>query len=397
MNERDALATSEALHQRVRSFARSALAAVSGVAAQTPGGGASPESFELLALDIARFQAEHNPALARLWRHHGAHLGALVDVPAVPADAFRLGRVATFPAALDAAAFQTSGTTGGAGRHVFRTLDTYRELSVSWGTRSLLGAESPGRHTVLALAPAFEPERRSSLGYMMQALMTTLDGRALAGSGGFEPLEPGRWLISEGAVDVESLRRGAALAAGRGEPVLLLATSFALVWLLDRLGGAELPLPEGSSVMFTGGFKGRARSVEHGELGAAICRAFCIRPARLIGEYGMTELSSQLYDTGFDPGGAPSLFFEPPWLRVTPVDPISLAPVPEGEIGLAEFTDLANVDSALKVLTQDRVRREGRGLVLLGRQAGARLRGCSLAVELLAAWQPAGAARGAAR
>jgi hypothetical protein len=47
--------------------------------------------------------------------------------------------------------------------------------------------------------------------------------------------------------------------------------------------------------------------------------------------------------------------------------------------------DLANVDSALAVLTQDRVRRVQGGIVLCGRQPGARLRGCSLAVEALGA------------
>jgi hypothetical protein len=380
---------SDALHARVRRFARGAL--------DRPGGADAPEpleAFETLALDIARFQAEHNPALARLCRHHGARLDTLQELPAVPADAFRLGRVAAFPADQEVAAFQTSGTTGGSGRHVFRSLETYRELSVSWGARALLGAASRRRHTVLALAPAFAPERRSSLGYMMQEFMRAFDGRALAEAGRFDPLEVGRWLIRDGAVDVEGLRRGAALAAARGEPVLLLSTSFALVWLLDQLAGGALPLPEGSVLMFTGGFKGRVRSVDDAELGSAACRALGVAPPRLIGEYGMTELSSQLYDTGFA-SGAPSVFLEPPWLRVTPVDPISLVPVPEGEVGLAQFTDLANVDSALRVLTQDRVRRVSGGLVLLGRQAGARLRGCSLAVELLAAWQPAAhAARG---
>ena len=95
----------------------------------------------------------------------------------------------------------------------------------------------------------------------------------------------------------------------------------------------------------------------------------------------MTELSSQLYDGGAADGG--SVYVAPPWLRVTPVDPISLAPVPDGEVGLARFTDLGNIDSALNVLTQDRVRRVGTGIMLLGRQPGARLRGCSLAAEAL--------------
>jgi hypothetical protein len=197
-------------------------------------------------------------------------------------------------------------------------------------------------------------------------------------------LEPGRWLLANQRVDVAALRRGAELAQCRGEPLLLLATSFALVWLLDELGTAELPLPPGSTVMWTGGFKGRSRSVDAAELGRAICRALCIEPRRLIGEYGMTELSSQLYDRGASPAAEPTPFVEPPWLRVTPVDPISLEPVAPGEVGLARFTDLANVDSAINVLTQDRVRRVPGGITLVGRQTGARLRGCSLAVEALA-------------
>ena len=368
---------SEALHARVRAFARRTLA---------QDGGAAAGEFEALGLEIARFQAAHNPAVARLCRHRGARLERLDQVPPVPADAFRLGRVAAHAAADDVACFITSGTTGGAGRHVFRELDTYRELSVAGGRRALLGDAAGRPWTVLALAPRFEPERRSSLGYMMQQFMREFDGRALAGGAGFSPDEAGRWLLGEGRVDVAALRAGAEIAARRGEPLLLLATSFALVWLLDTLGGERLPLPPGSVLMLTGGFKGRARSVDAAELAAALCRAFELEPRRLIGEYGMTELSSQLYDGGLVAGAdAHSVFVEPPWLRVTAVDPVSLEPVAEGEIGLACFTDLANVDSALRVLTQDRVRRVAGGIELYGRQPGARLRGCSLAVELLAA------------
>jgi hypothetical protein len=380
---------SERLHARVRAYASRALQAPG---APAPGGA----EFDALALDIARFQAEHNPAFARLCRHHGARLDTLEAVPAVPADAFRLGRVAAHPELADVACFHTSGTTGGSGRHFFRSLETYRELSVSWGRRALSG---PGRCplpcTVLALAPPYEPERRSSLGFMMAELMRVLDGRALSG-GAFDANEPGRWLLAAGAVDVAGLRRGVALAQRRGEGVLLLATSFALVWLLDVLAGQPLPLPEGSVVMLTGGFKGRTRAVDERDLGAALSSALAVPPERLIGEYGMTELSSQLYDSGLHRGSdAPSVFVEPPWLRVTPVDPLTFRPLPAGQVGLARFTDLANVDSALNVLTRDLVRRVPGGIVLCGRAPGARLRGCSLAVELLAAWADGPAPAGA--
>jgi hypothetical protein len=225
---------------------------------------------------------------------------------------------------------------------------------------------------------------------MMQEFMREFDGHALAGEGPFEPLEPGRWLLAPGALDLEALRRGVERAQRLREPVLLLATSFALAWLLDALAGEQVALPPGSLVMQTGGFKGHARSLDDAALADALCGVLQLGRAQLIGEYGMTELSSQLYDGGFAQGfegqsaEGQSVFVEPPWLRVTPVDPITLLPVADGEVGLARFTDLANVDSSLAILTQDQVRRVPAGIVLLGRRPGASLRGCSLAAEALA-------------
>jgi len=372
-SEREA---SRALHARVRCFARESLER-----------GATSESFEQLALAIGRHQSAHNPIVARL---HGVRPAARDwgELPAVPADAFRLGRVACFAVGEERVRFATSGTTGVAGVHAFRTLDTYRELSLAWAGRQLLGG-SAAPATLLALAAPFEPERRSSLGFMMQELMREFDARPLVGQGPFDPLEPGRWLLGPGALDVRGLEQGIARAERSGERVVLLATSFALSWLLEALAGSRCPLPAGSVVMQTGGFKGHVRTLDDGALAAALCAALALHPAQLIGEYGMTELSSQLYDGGFAQGSAgQSVFVEPPWLRVTAVDPITLAPVREGEVGLARFTDLANVDSSLVVLTQDQVRRVPGGLVLLGRRPGAQLRGCSLAAEALSVAQP---------
>jgi hypothetical protein len=369
-------AASDALHARVRRFGRESLER-----------GSSSESFVELALALARHQRAHNPLLARLAGDRPLS-SDLNELPALPADAFRLGRVACFEPSQDCARFQTSGTTGGAGVHPFRTLDTYRELSVAWGRRCLSGG-STARATVLGLAAPFEPERRSSLGFMMQEFMRELDGRSLAGSGPFDPVEAGRWLLAPGTIDLEALRRGVERARRSGERVLLLATSFALSWLLDALAGARLPLPAGSVVMQTGGFKGHVRTLDDAALADALCQALSLPRTGLIGEYGMTELSSQLYDGGFAQGtGGQSVFVEPPWLRVTPLDPIDFAPVPEGEVGIACFLDLANVDSSLRVLTQDQVRRVPGGLLLLGRRPGAQLRGCSLAAEALESARP---------
>ena len=48
-----------------------------------------------------------------------------------------------------------------------------------------------------------------------------------------------------------------------------------------------------------------------------------------------------------------------------------------------KIIDLLNVDSAVAVLTQDRVRRVAGGFEILGRLPGAPPRGCSLAIDEL--------------
>jgi hypothetical protein len=83
-------------------------------------------------------------------------------------------------------------------------------------------------------------------------------------------------------------------------------------------------------------------------------------------------------------GGDPDLFVIPPAMRVRALDPETLAPRPAGRPGLLEIFDLANVGSALKVLTEDLGVVEGGGFRLLGRAAAVELRGCSLTAEELA-------------
>jgi hypothetical protein len=328
------------------------------------------EDFESLALDISRYQARWSPGHAQLAKLRGApeHLDA---IPAVPADAFRVTRVAIHPAEADVVRFATSGTTSGArGIHALRTTATYDALALGWGERAL-GSES---RTVIALAPDPGPTPTSSLAYMLRLFMQR-----------FAPGHAENWLLTDQGVDLDALR--SLLQSDRSKPALILATSFALVELLDRLGGSTLPTPEGSVVMQTGGFKGKTREVDADELRASVARTFAVPSDRIVSEYGMTELTSQLYD--FPKHGAPGLYRAPAWLRVSAVDPATLQPVAPGEPGFARFVDLGNVDSAVAIVTQDIVRVTEDGVELVGRQTGATPRGCSLAIEeLLAARKP---------
>jgi len=361
---------SEDLHCRVRAFARASLT-----------GAPCPESFEELALAIARHQASANRS-----RASRSGLGLFEELRPLPVDAFRVADVFAFAAADAAVCFRTSGTTSNAtGRHLLRTTQTYEELSVLSGRRALIDP-SKRQPWVVALMPRLGPTPTSSLGFMAQRFMVEFGGHAVDRSSDGEP-EP--WLLTAHGVDVAGLEANVRRASTLGRPVLLLATSFALVMLLDELRGRAVHLPPGSVVMQTGGFKGRTRNVAADELDERLVAALGEHP--IVAEYGMTELCSQLYDgaLGCELKGPRDVFLPPPWLRAVVLDPRTLTPLPRGEVGLAGFIDLANVDSAVYVVTQDLVQASGDGIRLIGRRPRAPLRGCSLAAEAL--WEGTGA------
>lgn len=362
------LGRSSSLHARARTF-------VDAFERGEPG-----PDFDAFATELARYQAHHASGYARLCRARGvdpAGLERAEDIPAVPTDAFKLARVATFDEAHEAVIFHTSGTTVGArGTHAMRDASTYERAAIAFGRRWLArDLDRPVPVVVLGPSPAASPD--SSLGHMCAGFVRVFGEPA--------PHEE-TWLLDGDTLDLSAFDSRVAFALAKGQPMLVLATSFALVHLLDALGDATFELPEGSRVMQTGGFKGKSREVSPEHLRAELARVFAIDERAIVAEYGMTELSSQFYEqTLFVSESRHGTYVEPPWARVIPVDPESLAPVPEGEVGIAKIIDLMNVDSAVAVLTQDRVRRlpAGEGFELLGRASGAPSRGCSIAIDEL--------------
>jgi hypothetical protein len=333
-----------------------------------------PEPFDALGVDIARFQAEHVAGYRRLCAARGVDPGraaALSALPAVPTDAFKAARVFAFEEATASQVFRTSGTTVGArGAHAMRDVATYDAAALA-SARATFAAGLASRLTVVVVGPSPEEASDSSLSHMCGRFVRAF---------GHPALPADTYFLRDGRLEVEALRaRIAGLPAGRA--ALVLATSFALVHLLDAVGTDVLALPAGSRVMQTGGYKGRSREVPAAELRAAAARLFAIDEGAIVGEYGMTELSSQLWEVPSAVGGARGVYVAPPWARVVPVDPETLAPVPDGAEGLARIEDLANVDSAVIVLAQDRVRRVAGGIELLGRVRGAPPRGCSIAID----------------
>jgi hypothetical protein len=365
-----AIRRSAALHERVRAFAR----ASEKERLVTPPG---EDTFESLALDIAQFQYDYCAGFARAVAASGRPLQSLSDIPLVTTDAFRYGRVAVHPPELDQALYYTSGTTADPGRHPVRDLKTKEDLSIVQAAPALFSGQSRG--IVVALATAPEEPARSSLAHMMELFMQHFDGRSLTPDptgATFDSRASFRWLLSPSGVDLDALHRAARIAVHRSEPLYLLATSFALLSAIEELDGAKLRTPSRTTVMLTGGFKGARAEIDEAELRRLACRTFSIEPESVVGEYGMTELSSQLFER---PGTG--RYQAPPWLHVRALNPVTYEEVSPGEPGLAHFIDLANVDSSLSVLTQDQVRIHDDGIELMGRAPRATPRGCSLPYE----------------
>ncbi len=315
--------------------------------------------FLTLALDLYRHQVARNPTYAAL--AEGAQPRSIAEIPAVPVALFQSLPLTCFPPEDATVVFRTSGTTGSA-RGVQRLRDTTLYDLGAWRHFWGSGAEERGRppSPVLASVASLCPtDADSSLGHMVARFASALGAAPPLALFGPDGLAPDAW---------------ARLSALPG-PTFLASTAFALDALFAQPGAIRLD--ERSLVMVTGGFKGREVRLDAPALYAAI-------PARLgaprvIGEYGMTELSSQLWTRPVPAGEVPGAFFAPHWMRVYTVDPASGAPTTGG--GLLRFVDLANVDSVLAIETMDLGRVDGSAVTLLGRLQGAEARGCSLRAE----------------
>lgn len=338
-------------------------------------GARDERAFDALASRIGAMQVARCDVHARLAARATRDGAARSEPVAVPTDVFRYADVSVLSGTPPLRTFRTSGTTSEAqGRHALRDLSLY-EISARHAAKHFLFPDTDAMDLV-SLVPDERVSPHSSLSYMV-ARFADWFCRDL------------RYVVGAGGLDHEALAAACERAESRARPVAILATSFALVHAEDALGDRRFRLPSGSRVMQTGGFKGRSREVSAEALRAAIVARYGVADAFVIGEYGMTELSSQLYETTLRHatiGDAPAgrAYGAMGWVRATVRDPETLAPRPAGERGLVRIDDLANVETAVAVLTSDLGTTDAHGrLVLHGRATGADARGCSIAADAL--------------
>jgi hypothetical protein len=335
-------------------------------------------AFLALARDLFAYHIANVEPYAAFARAAGFVAGRLPErveeIPAVPAAAFKDARLAAFPASETVAWFETSGTTlARGGRHELPTTRLYEAALLASFDRMLLADGARLRYLNLVPDPRERPH--SSLGFMMGAVARE-HGDGADG-----------WFVHGDALDARGFERAVARAHADGVAVCVATTAFALVALLDALAerGAVLPLPAGSRIMETGGFKGRSRVVDRATLYGEASARLGVPIASIVAEYGMTELSSQYYDDFASRSRIePRVKVAPPWLRAIVVDGDG-HPVADGVVGAVRHVDLANRGSVIAIETEDLGALVDGGLVLLGREQGAELRGCSLDAETLLA------------
>ncbi len=303
--------------------------------------------FEATALQLYRWQRAHNPAYDRFCAD--ASVSHWRDIPAVPTTLFRDIVFTCFDVETARTVFRTSGTTVGR-RGVVHLLDTeLYDLGSKRHAEAFLGP-LPDRGVSLVSTSA-----DSSLGHMCQAFVPGMETF-------FSPQE---------GVDASGAWRALSAMAKEHKPLFVPGTAFAFADLLDHPHD-PIALPAGSIVMITGGFKGRRVAVSGEDLALGISAR--LPGARIVGEYGMSELSSQMWSS---PAG--TAFHPPPWMRIQPVEPGTGLPAVRGQL---RFFDLANHQTVLAIETQDEGTLHADGSVTLhGRLAGQDPRGCSLTVE----------------
>lgn len=309
---------------------------------------------EALSLEVFRYQSMHCPVYSHwlnLLKLNPSKINNPSDIPFLPIEFFKQHDVKSGEF-IPEAVFESSSTGhAGVSKHHVRSLSSY----IASFTRSFdlfFGHHSAYCH--LALLPSYLERQHSSLVFQVDYFIRHSAYRS----------------SSFYLHNLDDLQRQLAENESGKIPTMLWGVSYAL---LDFAALHPMPL-EYTTIIETGGMKGRRKEITRAELHQILKQAF--GKSSIAGEYGMTELMSQAYAVS---GG----FYRcPPWMKVGVReinDPFSA--LPAGRHGVLNITDLANLDSCSFIATSDLGRLNEQGsFEVLGRVDSSDVRGCNLMV-----------------
>ena len=310
--------------------------------------------FEQIALEIFQFQAKNNLVYKEFLFHLKTDVLAinkLNDIPFLPIQFFKTHKIVSSQQPIQKT-FLSSGTTGmQQSKHLVTDVLVYED-SFRKGFEFFYGDIE--EYTILALLPSYLERDGSSLIYMVDDLIKQS-----------KKPKSGFYLNN-----LEELARNLEELDKKGEKVLLIGVSFAL---LDLVEGYNFQL-KNTVVMETGGMKGRRKELIREELHQILCAGFGV--TEIHSEYGMTELLSQGYSKGN------GIFECPPWMKILMRDTEdALTILPEGKSGGINVIDLANINSCSFIATQDLGKKNtNNSFEVIGRFDTSDIRGCNLMV-----------------
>ncbi|WP_417871663.1 acyl transferase [Winogradskyella sp.] len=308
--------------------------------------------FEVLALDIFRFQFENNGvyrSFCDLLYKHPSDIKSLTEIPFLPIQFFKTHDVLSSRAKVEKI-FTSSGTTGSTtSKHQVTNLSIYEESYLKGFAHFYGNIED---YVVLALLPSYLERDGSSLIYMVDDLIQKS-----------KHPESGFYLNN-----LQDLAKTLNKLEAKGQKTLLIGVSFALLDLVEQF---QFSLKH-TIVMETGGMKGRRKEIIRQELHDVLKKGFGV--SQIHSEYGMTELLSQAYSKGN------GVFECAPWMKILARDTEdALTVLPPNKTGGINIIDLANINSCAFIATQDLGKTsENNQFEIIGRFDNSDIRGCNL-------------------
>jgi len=311
----------------------------------------SEHNFNDIALELFQYQAKNNAVYAeylKLIDQQPELVKHYTQIPFLPISFFKTHKVVSGDFTVETI-FESSSTTGeNTSKHFVAELSQYHTNAVRI-FKKLIGNLSD--YEFYGLLPNYLERKNSSLVSMVQYFMQ-LNNQINA-----------FYLNNH-----DDLFK--ALTKPSKKKKLLFGVSFALLDFANEFPLDSLEI----TIIETGGMKGRKKEVTKDEVYQEIKSAF--PKAKLISEYGMTELLSQAYSN------ENAVYSSPPWMKVLPRadnDPLQL--ISNEKNGALNIIDLANTHSCAFIATDDlgKVYENGR-FEVIGRLDFADIRGCSLMI-----------------
>ena len=312
--------------------------------------------FSEIALEVFRFQYDNNTVyrqFCEVLNIKKSSISSIEKIPFLPIDFFKTHTVATTTFSPEVV-FESSGTTQTINsKHLVKDIGLYQK---SFNKTFQIFYGDVKNYCILGLLPSYLERNNSSL-VMMADQLIQQSGHPQSGFylNNYQQLKN----------TIEQLEQ-------QQQPTLLIGVTFAL---LDFAEQFPMPLFY-TSIMETGGMKGRKREMTRQQVQAILQQAFQLQ--QIQSEYGMTELLSQAYSKGN------GIFNTPPWMKILireEDDPFAIYSNRDGNIlsGAVNIIDLANLYSCSFLATDDAGKLYADGsFEILGRLDNSDIRGCSL-------------------